>query len=151
MNSPLHVTGTTFPFTERFTGCGWNCRSLYACEELHTIHHAERLSAQLDFVALFETVETMERKATLEHHLQAEHAYYSSFTDQYKGGVGLVIKHSFLQNFTHHEWQVIATGRVGRLALSGNKGTLHIYVVYFYPIATNKKLSVLKSWVRSWI
>ena len=145
MNSPLHATGTTFPFTERFTGCGWNCRSLYAYEKLNTIRHVEKIAAQHDFACLFETRETLVRKANLDHHLQAEHMYYSSFIDQYKGGVGLVVKRSFLQNFAQSEWEVITRGRIGRLKMSGEKGSLHIYVVYLDPDCHKQKIESIKA------
>ena len=134
-----------FPFTDSFTGCGWNCRSLYAYDELDTIHHLGELTAQHDFVGVSETRETLERKTTLGHHLQTNHKYYTSYIDQYKSGIGLVVKRSFLQNFTGHEWHVIVKGRLAVLELTGLKGSLHIFTIYLDPSSKQKKQDVIKA------
>lgn len=111
---------------------------------MDTIQHVERLASQHDFVALSETRETLERKATLDHHLSGEYEYFSSYMDQYKGGVGLVVKKQFLRKFITIDWQVVVTGRIGCLVLSGKKGTLHIFVVYLDPESKLEQIQQIK-------
>ena len=88
-------------------------------------------------MALFETRETQERKATLNQHIPSHCKYFSSFIDQYKGGIGLFVKREFLERFDKFNfdtsWQVLRVGRIGRLVLEGIYGLLHIYVVYLDP------------------
>ena len=95
-----------------------------------------KLASAHDFLALFETRETEERKATANQHLH-EFKYFSSYIDQYKGGVGLLVWERFLKLFhdfdPDRDWQSLATERIGRLRLHGSHGALHIFVVYLDP------------------
>jgi exonuclease III len=145
MNSVVHDSGTKYLYAEDFSGCGWNARSLYAYEALDTSRHVERLASQHDFVGLSETRETAERKATLDHHLNDEYKYFSSYIDQYKGGVGLVVNQRFLQQFSRYEWQVVVVGRIGCLELSGKKGSFHIFVVYLDPESKQAQIQQIRS------
>ena len=86
---------SSFPFEGELKGCGWNCRSLYAYGSIFSIRFAAKLVADHDFLALFETRETQERKATLNQHIPSHCKYFSSFIDQYKGGIGLFVKREF--------------------------------------------------------
>ena len=101
---------------------------------MDTIMAVGKLFHDHDFTCIAETRENFERKALMKDFIkQWDCAYFSSYIDQYKGGVGIVIKNAFLKSFRSHHWKVISKGRLGRLSLQGDSGTLHIYVVYLHP------------------
>lgn len=56
-----------------------------------------------------------------------------------------MVKRSFLQNFTGHEWHVIVKGRLAVLELTGLKGSLHIFTIYLDPSSKQKKQDVIKA------
>jgi endonuclease/exonuclease/phosphatase family metal-dependent hydrolase len=137
-NSQLHAhNGHRFPFSGDFKGVTFNTQSLYAYEALDTIDAVARIAQPVDFAILSETRETAERKATLDHRLLSDHLYFSSFLDAHKGGIGILVKKTFLKQFPFTDvdncWKVLVQGRVGRLCLSGPRGCFHIYAIYFDP------------------
>jgi hypothetical protein len=107
------------------------------------------LAAKHDFVGLTGTQETEERRSTIDHHILNQNMYFSSYIDQFKGGISLVIKRTFIQRFfpttTNDNWQVIAKGRVARLMMEGPHGRLHIYVVYFDPSCKTNQIDCISA------
>ena len=98
------------------------------------------LAQRCDLLVLTETRETLERKTTFVKQYYRSHWYVSSFIDQFKGGIGILIKHSFCERFgvSCHEdllncWDVLIEGRLGRLRLQGNEGSLDVFAVYMDP------------------
>ena len=62
-------------------------------------------------------------------------AFWSHAENQHTAGVGLLVKSSFLQQFsptTDVSWQTIAHGRAAALRLDGPLGSLDIYTVYLH-------------------
>ena len=110
----------TSPFAGEFKGIGWNCQSLYAYDQLHTQRHIADIFGQHDFICLTETRETAERKAALGHTILSLGLYASSFLDAHKGGIALIVKHSFLSHFDEvvlgRDWTPLVKGRLGRLS-----------------------------------
>ena len=95
-----------------------------------------------------ETRETAERKATLGFHWTSQFKYLSSYIDQYKGGISLLVKYDFLKRFyevdVKRDWCIIIPGRLARLALYSGKGTIHIYVCYFDPTSTGAQVACIR-------
>ena len=59
---------------------------------------------------------------------------YSSAISQYKGGVAVIVKNSFMQKCdAEPTWKDLVKGRLGRLQFNGAQGTLHVYVCYLDP------------------
>ena len=110
---------------------------MYAYDIKDTIEAVAALSSGCDFTTLSETRETSERKATLDHRLLTSQLYFSSFIDQFKCGVAILAKTSFMDKFPNTDkdncWKVIVPGRVGRLELLGPRGSPHIYAIYLDP------------------
>ena len=106
----------------------FNCQSLYAYDSIDTIEAVEQLSSKYEFTILSETRETMERKATLDHRFLCQHEYFSTYIDQFKGGVGILVKKVFEKNPKHRlkdmleshraraRWETGAFGAAGELA-----------------------------------
>ena len=110
------------------------------------------LAERCDFLVLTETRDTVERKATLYQHHFRSHWYVSSFIDQCKGGIDILIKHSFAARFGIYRyedlvrcWEVLIKGRLGRLRLQGREGCLDIYALYLDPASKSEQsVSILK-------
>jgi hypothetical protein len=100
-----HVHACSFPFAGRFRGAGWNTQSLFAYGQEDTQRYTLDLATKHDFIALSETRGTVERSASLEWEQHAEYDYFFSDLDQYKGGIGLLLKRSFLRRFRPIERQ----------------------------------------------
>ena len=144
-NNPK-VHANQFPFIGPFQGAGWNCQSLFAYGREDTQKYVLELACKHDFMGLFETRETEERHAAIGSAFFADHEYFHSDLDQFKGGIGLLVKKVFLQKFLpvngETDWIVIEAGRNGCLKLRGSAGLLHIFVCYFDPeIESIKRLS----------
>ena len=114
--------------------------------------YAFNIASAHDFLILTETRETKERLQFLLGKLHNGMQYKSSAISQFEGGVGILIKETFLRKFRSVRWTVIEQGRMARLELDGPAGSLHIYAVYLHPsnkvsqAASIRKLSsVLKS------
>jgi len=64
-------------------------------------------------------------------------AHFSTCIDQYKGGLGILVKTRFLKQFPQTDllscWQITVVGRMGRLTLHGPCGAWHIVAVYLGP------------------
>ena len=136
MKVPFQNGAIMFPFADPFKGAAYNCQSLFAYDRNDTQDFVLELASKFDFVGLTETRGTEERNQTLSRVFQLNHHYVYSDLDQYKGGIGLVIRQSFLAKFAalgEDNWLVIVKGRVGRLRLCGTRGTLDLFVVYLDP------------------
>ena len=127
----------------------FNCQSLYAYDSIDTIEAVEQLSSKYEFTILSETRETMERKATLDHRLLRQHEYFSTYIDQFKGGVGILVKKEFMKKFPNTDlktcWKIIVPGRVGRLELLGPQGSLQIFAIYFDPSSQSLQKSHIEA------
>eukprot|EP00959_Pyramimonas_sp_CCMP1952_P425984 8922632-Pyramimonas_sp.AAC.1 len=115
-----------------------------AYDEPDTIRHILSLLGSHDFVGLSETRETEERKAVLSDYLPDGTAYFSSFLDQHSGGIALVIKGTFLKQFSELEWEVLERGRVAVQRLRGAKGSLYWYTVYFDPCEEDRHIELTR-------
>ena len=73
---------------------------------------------------------------------------FGLLTTRWEAGVGLAVKHTFLQNFNKTDdssWQEIVPGRAAKLSLRGPSGALDLYVCYL-PTgsqADNEKLHII--------
>ena len=116
------------------TAVGWNTRSLWAHGYSDTIEYTLQLLDKHDITVLAETRETPERRAFLDGKLPKNVKVFSSGIDQYRGGVAVILRDSFLQYFeAKPRWTVIVQGRLARLELRGAKGTMHVYAIYLDP------------------
>ena len=120
------------PFLSSFRAFTWNCRSLWANLSSQSIQFANSLLDACDFGILCETRENESRGLLLRSHFQ-DCTVYSSGIDQYKGGVAIVLKNSFINQFVHKNWVVHEKGRIGALHLQGAQGSLSIIAVYCDP------------------
>ena len=81
------------------------------------------------------------------------HEFYPFWCDgtSSRGGCGLIVKNSFLQNFNpvvlDRDWIHIVPGHLAVLRLSGPKGALHIFSVYL-PTGTSGDDSVRQNVIR---
>ena len=140
---------SNFPFTGQFRGAGWNAQSLFAYGQEDTQRYILGLASKHDFTGLSETRGTVERSASLGWLQHAEFDYFFTDLDQYKGGIGLLVKRSFLRRFRpierERDWIIIEKGRVGCLRLAGPEGQFHIYVCYFDPASKSKQCDCIKN------
>ena len=101
------------------------------------MEYVNTLMRSHDFGVVTETRETRERKMSIDFQFLRDCKYFSDHIDQYKGGIGIFIKNSFLSRFPQTDmdscWKVLVPGRVGKLSLCGPEGMLHIFAVYLDP------------------
>ena len=100
----------TKPFNGNFQGIFWNCRSLWARSSRQTIQFTRKLLGSCDFLALAETRQTPERKSELAS-LFPDCKTFASGIDQYKGGIAIIVKRTFLDMFSEHTWVDTIPGR----------------------------------------
>jgi len=74
--------------------------------------------------------------------------YLESSIDQFKGGIGLLVKRSFLCQFAevvvNQDWVLLVEGRVGRLSLRGSRGCLDLLIVYLDPSDASSQICNIK-------
>ena len=122
----------------------WNCRSLWANEGSETMQFAFKLAHPHDITVLTETWENAERLAFLKGKLLAGLKLFSSGCNQYKGGIAIIVRDSFMKQFTYPPaWEVYVEGRVAKLTLRGPSGTLSVHAVYLSQ--TTQKSETCKS------
>ena len=135
-----HTQHTTLPeaalpFYGDFSGTWWNSQALFTSDatlQSNKHRHAWSLLAKVDFTGFAET------HSTIGHTNAASLPNTSSFfwshgPTRWQAGVGLAVKHSFLQNFNainDSSWQEIAPGRAAKLSLRGPSGALDLYICY---------------------
>ena len=100
----------TKPFNGSFQGIFWNCRPLWARSSRQTIQFTRKLLGSCDFLALAETRQTPERKSELAS-LFPDCKTFASGIDQYKGGIAIIVKRTFLDMFSEHTWVDTIPGR----------------------------------------
>ena len=107
------------PFTGAFRRMCWVSRSLLAYDNTNTWRYALGLAADHDFMALTETRLTPKRDKFARDHLPNT-IVVSSFLDQYKGGLGLLVKKTFYPK-RPFGYAMVSVGKrlVGLLASSG--------------------------------
>ena len=105
-----------------------------------------QLAGGHDIAVLAETRETSERRAFLKSTLPVGISSYTSGIDQYKGGVAMLVKQSFIEKFSGEPtWKVIVKGRIARLEFKGPQGCLHVYGCYLNPDSPAKRSQQLKA------
>ena len=104
-----------------------------------------KLAELHDLCILTETRETNARRQYTLDNLPAEYSYFSSGISARKGGIAVLVKRSFLDNFLSHSWEITSTGRVGCLHLTGKHGTLNIIAVYLDPASVHQQMRDIKS------
>ena len=129
-------------FTGSFRGCSWNTQALFARRvdrQRKKMQHARRLFAAHDFAVWQETHSTQGRARMLR--LPRECTAHWSHDSTHTAGVGLWIRHSFLQHFNPAQagdWVEIVPGRAAVLRLNGPLGSLDIFVVYMHTGAAHQ-------------
>ena len=121
------------PFTGLFRGCTWNCRSLWSKRSRRTYEFVMKLAEAHDYVVLTETRETEARRQYTLDALPKDFIYFTSGIGARKGGISIIMKRSFLDQFSVCPWEVAEAGRVASLTLKGRSGTLNIIPVYLDP------------------
>ena len=122
------------PFNGDFRGATWNMRSLFTRKaNLQDTKWpwVSRIMAQHDFLAIQETHGTagFVHTAVLPRDTRSWWAHAS----QQAGGIGIMVKKSFLSQFTAptpQDWTILEEGRLARLRLKGPKGAIDLYIVY---------------------
>ena len=149
MKDPEHAEFiSSFPFIDSLQGACYNCQSLFAHGRGDTQRFVLHLLHQLDFIGLTETRSTPERLTTLDPRFHTDCLYLESSIDQFKGGIGLLLKRSFLEQFeevvVNRDWVVLVEGRIGRLSLCGPRGCLELFIVYLDPSSAANQISSIK-------
>ena len=133
--STSQLQDATLPFYGDFSGTWWNAQALFASDaslQTQKHRHAWALLAKVDFAGFAETHSTT-------GHVEAASLpknskfFWSHGPTRWQAGVGLGVKHTFLQHFnpvTDDAWHEITPGRASRLSLRGPAGALDIYVCY---------------------
>ena len=132
------------PFTGAFQGCTWNCRSMWSKRKSCTFSYALKLAETHDFCIFTETQETNTRRQLTLDSMPRDYVFFSSGISARKGGVGIIIKRDFLNNFIVHKWIVASCGRVACLTLDGPYGSLNIIAVYLDPASVQEQLGGIK-------
>ena len=100
-----------FPFTGAFKGFTWNCRSLLAAGSTQKLEFVTKLMQHHDFCILTETRLTDQRMHFRDSKICSGFWIQSTYIDQYKGGVTIMIKKRFLDLFDLEcSWEVIEQG-----------------------------------------
>ena len=136
------------PYTAASNGCTWNCRSMWSKRRSNTFNFAIKLAKMHDFCISTETRETKTRRQYTLDSLSNEFLYFGSGISARRGGVAIIVKRSFLENFHSHEWVVASRGRVASLCLDGKNGKLNIVAVYLDPASVQEQvqgISCIKS------
>ena len=127
------------PYTGPIQGCTWNCRSMWSKRRSNTFTFAMKLAKMHDFIIFMETRETKTRRQYTLDSLSRDYVYFSSGISARKGGVAIIVKRFFLNNFQSHKWVVGSCGRVASLCLDGKNGKL-IIAVYLDPASVQEQL-----------
>ena len=133
---PLHADPleTLFPFLGDFSGASWNTQAMFARKRQR---HADKvayvgtLAKNHDFVALTDT-HGLEGATVAWTCPPGCRSWFSPGTTR-RGGIGIVVRESFLRQFQAVEprWIHVVPGRAAVLQLRGHGGALDIHVVYF--------------------
>jgi exonuclease III len=126
----------TCPFFQDYHGAWWNVQALFASDPMlqhHKQSHAWKILNKVNFMGFAETHSTdgHARACSLPQNTKF---FWSHGPSRHQAGVGLAIKHDFLQNFNparDDDWDEIELRRVARLPLRGPNGSLDLYVCYF--------------------
>lgn len=138
------IDSTHGPYSEPFRGCIWNCRSLWSDKNRRTFQQALQLAECHDFLILSETRETSTRKRHTESSLPKGYVMFSTGISARKGGVAIIAKRAFLDQFKDVVWTTIIDGRLARLSLDGPKGSLCLYAVYLDPSSADNQISAIR-------
>ena len=140
------------PFYGDFSGTWWNAQALFASDaglQSDKHRHAWSLLAKVDFAGFAETHSTTghTEAASLPNNTKF---FWSHGPTRWQAGVGLGIKHTFLQHFnptTNASWQEIVPGRAAKLSLRGPSGAVDMYVCYLPTGSQNEdqKLHTINS------
>ena len=132
---PLHADPleTLFPFLGDFSGASWNTQAIFARKRQR---HADKvayvgtLAKNHDFVALTDT-HGLEGATVAWTCPPGCRSWFSPGTTR-RGGIGIVVRESFLRQFQAVEprWIHVVPGRAAVLQLRGHGGALDIHVVY---------------------
>ena len=144
-----HASYPASQFSGDLSGAAWNCSSLWAHDECHTIDFAMKLVSSMDFLALTETRESEARLRYLLNKLPEDVEYFSRGISPHCGGIGLMINKRFTQRFTCIHWVPMETGRLARLELSGAQGKLNIYIVYLHPSSVSSQAESIRTLAQS--
>lgn len=137
---PHHPPPPPRPYTGDYAGATWNAQALFAhnTQKQKTKQaHAAKLLHSHDFVLLQETHSVPGTTQT--YSPPAGSRYFASHLTKTVGGVGILVKQSFLERFdpippeddlTPFHWEEIQPGRIACLHLRGPEGNLDLMVVY---------------------
>lgn len=121
-------------FRGDYRGVAWNAQALFAAKASRYNAKAAKISQFLQhnhFALIEETHGLSGREDALD--LNTPHQSFWAHGNASWGGVGIIVKESFLSRFhpvTQESWIVIEEDRAGRLRLKGSEGNLDIVVVY---------------------
>lgn len=138
-NKPPRKALNSLKYARPFSAVGWNTRSLYAYDNTETIDYVKELMRSHDVGVFVETRETPGRNTFLANALPQGLLVKTTCCSQYRGGVAIIVKDKFLEEFATVDWKVLEKGWLGRLELHGPKGALHIYAVYLDPGSWKKR------------
>ena len=146
------------PYTGGYNGKFWNTQALFAAEtdnQSRKQAFVSKLVETSDFLGVAETHGT-DGKLITAIKRQGVTPLWSHGSSRI-GGIGLLLKDSFLKHFNpmqKTDWTELAPGRLGRLRLDGPLGRLDLYVVYMHTgkaIRTARTvLKLLACWHNSW-
>ena len=120
------------PIRRDFSICTWNAQALFAKDAVrHSLKWGKllRLLRDHDVVTITESHGTSDSLQLAQAPAGAA-AWWAPGTSR-RGGVGVVVKESFLQQFPNRDWTVLHPGRAAALRLGGPLGSMDIFVSYF--------------------
>ena len=142
---PTAVSGNICPYVGDVSGICWNCRSLCSREVSAKNDFIIKLLERYDFIVVTETRQTSARELFLKDKLPKDLEVFSTYLDQYKGGVSVIVTRKLMDQFENPAmWQVTEQGRSGTLKLSGKKGSLHISGAYPPPTTAVEKCNSIR-------
>jgi len=113
----------------------WNSQAFF-CTNLE--QHAEKFGYLCSLMSQHDAMALQEVHGTLGTHMAFRSplgctSFFSAGASYGTGGIGLVVRDSFLAKFDPHPtWKVLWKGRAACLRLSGPHGSLDLYTAYFH-------------------
>ena len=128
------------PFEDSLSACTWNAQGLF-CQDFQKhcrkTNYCQKLCLEYVIVGIQEAHCGNNMHRNFDYLLSKDcRTWWSKCPgDRNLGGIGLILKHSFLRRFKTAEWNIYETclafqGRIAKLMLRGAEGSLDIYVVH---------------------
>ena len=134
-----------FPFVDPLSGVCWNCRSLCSRSDSSKLRFVFKLLKTHDFVVLTETRQPFERDLFAKGLLPEGANMFPSYVNHHQAGVCVLMNKTLIERFDcHPKWEVLSTGRICTLTLTGRRGALRIIPSYLDPSDAKHRAASIK-------